>query len=154
MEYNDIFIESKLPKPLNKEELYECIIQAREGNLEARNKVVIHNIKLVINQVLKKFVDTPYEKKELIAIGTIGLIKAADTFNIEKNLLFATYATRCIDNEILMFLRKGKKYLEDESFDNPISSKEDGNELKIEDIIADKNIDYENIVKRRTITRS
>ena len=152
MNYNDIFIKSKLPKPLKKEELFECIRQAREGSLEARDKVITYNIKLVLNQVLKKFANAPYEKKDLVSIGTIGLVKAVDTFDITKKFDFSTYAIRCINNEILMFMRKGKRYLEEESLDQPIGSDKDGKELRVEDTIADEDADFvEDVVKRESL---
>lgn len=108
MEYDDIFIVSKAPKPLPKSELYDYLKKYSLGDVEAREKIIKHNIRLVINQVKKNFPNTPYERKELVSIGLIGLIKGVDTFDIEKKFAFSSYAIRCIDNEILMFLRKEK----------------------------------------------
>lgn len=137
MNYNDIFIESKLPKPLKKEELFEYIRQAREGNLEARDKVITHNIKLVLNQVLKKFANAPYEKKDLVSIGTIGLVKAVDTFDITKKFDFSTYAIRCINNEIYMFLRQVRKTYNLDSLDKIISTDKVGHEMLLKDKVSD-----------------
>ena len=138
MNYEELFIESnKLPKPLSKKELYSYLEQYKQGDLKAREQVIIHNIRLVLNQVSKKFANTPYDKKELVSIGVVGLVKSVDTFDTDKNFEFATYATRCIDNEILMFLRKGKKSAFDQSINTPIGTDKEGNEKKIEDILED-----------------
>lgn len=137
-----VFIEKRSLEPLKRVELYEYIRQARAGALEAREKVIKHNIKLVLNQVFKKFFNTAYDKKELVSVGMIGLIKAVDNFDVSKNFDFSTYAVRCIDNEILMFLRKNKKYLTDESLTKVINVDNDGNEIFLEDMISDKDNDF------------
>ncbi len=143
MKYDDLFIESgKLPKPLSKKEIYSYLEQYKCGNLKAREQVIIHNIRLVLHQVNKKFANTPYDKKELVSIGIVGLIKGVDTFDTDKNFEFATYAIRCIDNEILMFLRKGKKSAFDQSINTPIGIDNDGNEKRIEDILEDEASDF------------
>lgn len=152
MNYSELFIETKLPKPLKKEELIECIKKAREGDLEARDKAIIHNVKLVFNQVIKKFANSPYEPKELVSIGIIGLVKAVDTFDITKKINFTTYAVRCIDNEILMFMRKCNKYLKDESLEQPLASDTEDEGLRVKDTIADENSEFtENILKREIL---
>ena len=117
MNYDDLFIESKLPNPLNNKELISYFEKMRAGDKLAREIIIRHNIKLVLNQILKKFGNSQYEKKELVSIGLIGLVKSVDTFDISKDKQFSTYATRCIDNEILMFMRKGKKYSKEQSLD-------------------------------------
>lgn len=109
MNYEELFIESKLLKPLPKKELYSYLEQCKQGNLKTREQIIIHNIRLVLNQIIKKFANTSYDKKELVSIGIIGLVKSVDTFDLDKKFEFTTYAIRCIDNEILMFLRKAKK---------------------------------------------
>lgn len=139
---NDMFIDQKLPAPLNNEELLECIRCARNGNLEARDEIIIHNIKLVLSLVLKKIANVPYEKKELVSVGIIGLIKATDTFDITKNFNFSTYAVSCINNEILTFTRKGKKFLREESLKQLIVSDSEGKKLSIEDTIAAEDADF------------
>ena len=151
MDYSDIFIGNKLPKPLEKEELFEYIKKANLGDLEARDKVIIHNMRLVLNQVLGKFANAPYEKKELVSIGIVGLVKAVDTFDVTKKIEFATYAIRCINNEILMFIRKGKRYLEEESFEQPIFSNKDGDEIKLEDTIIDEKCNFTKDIERREV---
>lgn len=142
MDYSEIFIGSDLPKPLKQEEFLECIKKARSGDYEARDKVIMHNIRLVLNRVMKKNVDFSYDLQELVSIGVIGLIKAVDTFNIEKNIKFVTYASKCIDNEILMFFRKEKYHLKEESLDETIIGDGDDKKLKILDVIVDENSDF------------
>ena len=137
MEYDDIFIVSKVPKPLPKSKLYDYLKKCSLGDNDAREKIIKHNIRLVIYQVNKKFSNTPYEKKELVSIGLIGLIKGVDTFDIEKKIAFSSYVIRCIDNEILMFLRKAKKYEKDESIYQTIGVDKNGKELTLEDTLKD-----------------
>lgn len=138
MNYEELFIESnKIPKPLPKKDLYSYLEQYKQGNLKAREQVIIHNIRLVLNQVSKKFANTPYDKNELVSVGIVGLVKSVDTFDTNKNFEFATYATKCINNEILMFLRKGKKSAFDQSINTPIGTDKEGKEKKIEDILED-----------------
>lgn len=143
MNYEELFIElNRLPKPLSKKELYSYFEQYKQGDLKAREQIIIHNIRLVLNQVIKKFANTPYEKKELVSIGIVGLIKSVDTFDTDKNFEFATYAVRCIYNEILMFLRKGKKFAFDQSINTPIGTDGEGNAKTIEDILEDDTLDF------------
>lgn len=142
MDYNDLFIDSHLPEPLTKNQVYDYLERYQFGDESAKDEIIKHNIRLVINQVIKRFGTTPYEKKELVSIGLVGLIKSVNTFNISKNVEFATYATRCIDNEILMFMRKGKKYINDGSLEQPIGTDTDGKDLKIEDILSDDSSDF------------
>ena len=142
MNYDDLFIESKLPNPLNNKELIAYFEKMRAGNKLAGEIIIRHNIKLVLNQVLKKFGNSQYEKKELVSIGLIGLVKGVDTFDISKDKQFSTYATRCIDNEILMFMRKGKKYSKEQSLDTPLGSDKDGNDLTIAETLSDETADF------------
>lgn len=143
MNYDEVFIESnKLPKLLTQKELYSYFEQYGQGDLNAREEIIIHNIKLVLNRVYKKFVNTPYDKKELVSIGLVGLVKSVDTFDAGKKIEFSTYAIRCINNEILMFLRKNKKSANVQSIYTPIGTDKEGNEKKIEDIIEDDTSDF------------
>lgn len=142
MQSNDLFIDSKIPKPLKKEEIYDYFEKMKHGDITAREKIINHNIRLVINEVIKKFSNSPYELKELVSIGLIGLVKSVDTFDITKGLQFATYSIRCIDNEILMFMRKGKKYINDTSLEQQIGTDKEGKELRIEDTLSDINSDF------------
>jgi len=150
-DYNDLFVEDNLPNPLEKEELYMYLEKVREGDLKAREEVITHNIKLVISIVQNRFNNTPYEGKELVSVGITGLTKAVDTFKIENGTKFATYASTCIINEILMYIRKNKKYLEDNSFDAPISVDKDGSELKLEDTLIDETVNIESNYEKKEI---
>ena len=138
MNTNELFIDGhKLPKPLSKKEVYELLDKIKQGDEKARAKLVEHNIRLVLSEVTGKFSTVEYDKKDLVSIGNVGLMKAITTFDTSKKVEFSTYAIRCIDNEILMFLRKLKKYANDDSLDRTINHDKDGNELKIEDTLSD-----------------
>lgn len=138
MNTNELFIDShKLPKPLTKQEIYDLLDKIKQGDEKATATLVEHNIRLVLSEVTKKFITVEYDKKDLVSIGNIGLMKAITTFDTSKKVEFSTYAIRCIDNEILMFLRKLKKYANDDSLDRIINHDKTGNELKIEDTLSD-----------------
>lgn len=107
----------------------------KQGDEKAREKLVEHNIRLVLSEVIRRFSTVEYDKKDLVSIGNVGLMKAITTFDTSKKVEFATYAIRCIDNEIFMFLRKIKKYANDDSLDRTINHDKNGNELKIEDTL-------------------
>ena len=139
MNTDELFIDGyKLPKPLSKQEVYELLEKIKQGDELAREKLVEHNIRLVLYEVTGRFKSVEYDKKDLVSIGNVGLMKAITTFDTFKKVEFATYATRCIDNEILMFLRKLKKDQNVDSLDRTINHDKDGNELKIEDTIIDE----------------
>ena len=139
MNTDELFIDGyKLPKPLSKQEVYELLKKIKQGDELAREKFVEHNIRLVLYEVTGRFKSVEYDKKDLVSIGNVGLMKAITTFDTSKKVEFATYATRCIDNEILTFLRKLKKDQNVDSLDRTINHDKDGNELKIEDIIIDE----------------
>ena len=122
-----------LPPPLDRELEESLVIKSNMGDLEARNKLIEHNLRLVVF-LAKKYDNTIYDLEDLVSIGTIGLIKGIKTYKLDKNIKLATYVSRCIDNEILMFLRKNKKRLGEVSFEDSINFDSEGNELKIEDI--------------------
>jgi len=135
--YNEsIFIEDSLPSILSVEELYEYLKEARAGSSIAREKVIEHNIKLVLYRVTKVFSNVPYEKCDLVSVGIIGLIKAVDNFDIEKNFKFSTFASRCIENEILMFIRKMSKHQSNNSLYKSIITDCEGNEILLESVLA------------------
>lgn len=139
MNTDELFIDGyKLPKPLSKQKVYELLEKIKQGDKQAREKLVEHNIRLVLYEVTSRFKSVEYDKKDLVSIGNIGLMKAVTTFDTSKKVEFATYATRCIDNEILMFLRKLKKDQNVDSLDRTINYDKDGNELKVEDTISDE----------------
>lgn len=136
-EENIFFIGSadKLPEPLSKEEEVSYVERSMSGDLEARSKLIEHNLRLVVF-LSKKYENTGIDLEDLVSIGTIGLIKGVNTYKLDKNIKLATYASRCIDNEILMFLRKNKKRRTEISFEDSLSYDSEGNELHLEDILG------------------
>lgn len=139
IEYLPIFYiagSQTLPPPLSPEEEAELIEKlSKEDNLEARQILVERNLRLVV-YIAKKFENTGIGIEDLISIGTIGLMKGVNTFNSEKKIKLATYASRCIENEILMFLRKSNKIKGEVSIDEPLNKDRDGNELLLSDILG------------------
>lgn len=136
-EENIFFIGSadKLPEPLTKEEEVLFVERSMNGDIEARSKLIEHNLRLVVF-LSKKYENTGIDLEDLVSIGTIGLIKGVNTYKLDKNIKLATYASRCIDNEILMFLRKNKKRRTEISFEDSLSYDSEGNELHLEDILG------------------
>lgn len=124
-----------LPPPLKKEIEEDLVRRSNTGDIEARNKLIEHNLRLVVF-LAKKYDNTMYDLEDLVSIGTIGLIKGIKTYKLDKNIKLATYASRCIDNEILMFLRKNKKRISEVSFEDSVNLDSEGNELHIEDIFG------------------
>lgn len=135
-----------LPPPLDQEEEARCIeMLATEGCQSAKSELIEHNLRLVV-YIAKKFDNTGIGVEDLISIGTIGLIKAINTFNPEKNIKLATYASRCIENEILMYLRRNNKTKMEVSIDEPLNVDWDGNELLLSDILGtEEDIIYRDI---------
>lgn len=137
----------KLPEPLSKEEEEFYLTMASDGDLYAKDKLIEHNLRLVVF-LAKKYENTGVDLEDLVSIGTIGLIKGIKTYQMDKNIKLATYASRCIDNEILMYLRKNKKVKTEISFDESLSFDAEGNELRLEDILGtDKDIVTKGIEK-------
>ena len=124
-----------LPEPLSKEEEEETLELASFGDEIAKNKLIEHNLRLVVF-LAKKYENTNIDLEDLVSIDTIGLIKGINTYKMGKNIKLATYASRCIDNEILMFLRKNKKRKTEISFEDSLSYDADGNELHLEDVLG------------------
>ena len=124
-----------LPPPLSTEEESECLKKLENNDLDAKNTLVEHNLRLVV-YIAKKFENTGVGIEDLISIGTIGLIKGINTFNPQKNIKLATYASRCIENEILMYIRKCSNQKCEISIDEPINVDWDGNELLLSDILG------------------
>ena len=124
-----------LPEPLSKAEEEYYLVMAKDGDLFARDKLIEHNLRLVVF-LAKKYENTKVDLEDLVSIGTIGLIKGIKTYQMDKNIKLATYASRCIDNEILMYLRKNKKVRIEISFAESLSFDADGNELHLEDILG------------------
>ncbi len=139
IEYLPIFYiagSQTLPPPLSPEEEEKMIKKlTEENNLEARQTLVERNLRLVV-YIAKKFENTGIGIEDLISIGTIGLMKGVNTFNSDKKIKLATYASRCIENEILMFLRKSNKIKGEVSIDEPLNKDRDGNELLLSDILG------------------
>ena len=125
------------PPPLSAEREAELLIKSQNGDNEARNELIEHNLRLVAH-IVKKYYNTGADQDDMISIGTIGLIKAVSTFNADKGIHLATYASRCIENEILMFFRNQKKTAQDVFISDPIDTDKDGNTLTLIDVIADK----------------
>ncbi|MBQ9181302.1 MAG: RNA polymerase sporulation sigma factor SigK [Bacilli bacterium] len=125
----------KLPEPLSKEEEIYYVKKSMEGDIKARDKLIEHNLRLVVF-LAKKYENTNVDLEDLVSIGSIGLIKGINTYKLDKNIKLATYASRCIDNEILMFLRKNKKRRSEVSFEDSLSFDAEGNELHLEDILG------------------
>lgn len=125
----------KLPEPLSKEEEVKYVELAMQNDEEARNKLIEHNLRLVVF-LAKKYENTNIDLEDLVSIGTIGLIKGVNTYKLDKNIKLATYASRCIDNEILMYLRKTKKKRTEISFEDSLSFDGEGNELHLEDVLG------------------
>ncbi len=125
------------PPPLSAKKEAELLEKSHNGDNEARNKLIEHNLRLVAH-IVKKYYSTFAEQEDLISIGTIGLIKAVETFKSDKGIRLATYSARCIENEILMFLRNQKKTSQDVFISDPIDTDKEGNALTLIDVIADK----------------
>ncbi len=124
-----------LPEPLSKEEEEYYLELKEDGDVFAKDKLIEHNLRLVVF-LAKKYENTNVDLEDLVSIGTIGLIKGINTFSRGKNIKLATYASRCIDNEILMYLRKTKKQKTEVSIDASLSYDSEGNELHLEDILG------------------
>ena len=139
MNTDDLFMNGyKIPDPLSSQEVDELLEKIKQGDECAKEKLAKHNIRLVLFEVLGRFKTVECDKKDLVSIGNVGLMKAITTFDISKKTKFSVYAVKCIDNEILMFLRKLKKERNVDSLDETIGYDKNGNELKIKDIISDK----------------
>ncbi|MCI9148854.1 MAG: sigma-70 family RNA polymerase sigma factor, partial [Hungatella sp.] len=121
-------------KPLNAREERECLERLKEGDQEAKNMLIERNMRLVAH-VVKKYQYTDYETEDLLSVGTIGLIKAVNTFNADRGSRLATYAAKCVENEILMLLRAHKKYSREVSLYDPIGVDKDGESVSLVDVI-------------------
>ncbi len=124
-----------LPQPLTREEESELLLQLKEGKYRVRKILIERNLRLVV-YIARKFENTGIDIEDLVSIGSIGLIKAVNTFDVSKRIKLATYASRCIENEILMYLRRNNKRRSEISFDEPLNVDWDGNELRLSDIFG------------------
>lgn len=145
-----------LPPPLTKEEEARVFELMKTDDKKARDLLIVHNLRLVV-YISKKFENTGIGMEDLISIGTIGLIKAVKTFCVEKNIKLATYASRCIENEILMFLRKTSQRRNEISIDEPLNVDWDGNELLLSDVLGENddnlNAGIESEVERQLLSQ-
>lgn len=135
---NDVFYinsNESLPPPLTKEEEQNLYNEISQGKESSKNKLIVHNLRLVV-YIAKKFENSGVPIDDLISIGTIGLIKAVNTFSPERSIKLATYASRCIENEILMYLRKTSNMKNEVSIEEPLNTDWDGNELLLCDILG------------------
>lgn len=138
LKYSECFFvgsTDKLPPPLKKEEELSYLIKLQNGDEKARDVLIEHNLRLVVF-LAKKYETSGYDLEDLVSIGSIGLIKGINTYKIDKNIKLATYASRCIANEILMFLRKNKRGKSEISFEDALNYDSEGNELHLEDILG------------------
>lgn len=128
------------PQPLSTQEEEQLLQGMREGDLTCRNRLIEHNLRLVAH-VVKKYSNTIYDADDLISIGTIGLIKAVDSFKQDKGIRLATYASRCIENELLMLMRSSKKQSKEVSLFDPIGSDKEGNTIQLLDVCIAEEVD-------------
>lgn len=124
------------PKPLTPEDELDCLIKMKKGDKSARDKLINHNMRLVAH-VVKKYSGAA-DTDDLISVGSIGLIKAVDSYELNKGTQLATYTARCIENEILMLLRANKKHKNDVYLSDPVGTDKDGNELSLMDLLSEK----------------
>lgn len=125
---------NSFPPPLSNEKEKKYLEELKNGNTEAKNELIVHNLRLVAH-IIKKYNSNADEQEDMISIGTIGLIKAINSYNLEKKTKFATYAAKCIENEILMYFRANKKSANDLSLNEPIESDADGNPITLMDVM-------------------
>ncbi len=123
------------PRPLTAQEERDCLERLKSGDMKAKNELIEHNLRLVAH-IIKKYYANSNDQDDLISIGTIGLIKAVNTFDSSKGIRLSSYAARCIENEVLMFFRSSKKTAQDISINEPIDTDKDGNALTLMDVMA------------------
>ena len=138
---------SSFPKPLTAKEERQALAAMRQGDRQARQQLIEHNLRLVAHIIKKRYAGAR-EQEDLVSIGTIGLIKAVDTFNSDKGPRLATYAARCIENEILMHFRAGKKTAQDVSLSEPIDTDSEGRPLTLMDVLAGEDTIVEDLDRK------
>ncbi len=132
------------PRPLTAQEEKDCLERFKNGDMKAKNELIEHNLRLVAH-IIKKYYANSNDQDDLISIGTIGLIKAVNTFDSSKGIRLSSYAARCIENEVLMFFRSSKKSAQDVSMNEPIDTDKDGNALTLMDVMATEDNILENL---------
>lgn len=140
------------PKPLSEEEEREYLIKAKNGDIKARNKLVEHNLRLVAH-IIKKYYAVNTDQDDLVSIGTIGLIKAINTFDVDKKVKLSSYASRCIENEILMHFRNQRKTSQNVSLEDAIDTDKDGNALKLMDLLSVDDNFIDNLDKKMNLQK-
>lgn len=143
---------NSFPQPLEPKQERDCLLRMARGDEGARNTLIEHNLRLVAH-IVKKYDNTRLENDDLISIGTVGLIKAINTFDMDKGVKLATYAARCIENEILMQLRSMKKNRDDISLEEPLGVDQEGNELSLMDILGCQSDMFEKVNQRIEVAR-
>lgn len=142
---NYMFSAESLPEPLPTENEIELVKEFQEKNdLSAKSKLIEHNLRLVM-YIAKRFENNKLDMQDLVSVGSIGLIKAVDSYKPDKNIKLATYASRCIENEILMFLRKANKTINDLSLDDGLVNDDEGNSLSLGEMIPDEHLIYDEV---------
>lgn len=142
---NYMFSAESLPEPLSSETEANLVKEFQENqNLSAKSKLIEHNLRLVM-YIAKRFENNKLDMQDLVSVGSIGLIKAVDSYKLDKNIKLATYASRCIENEILMFLRKANKTINDLSLDDGLVNDEEGNSLSLGEMIPDEKSIYDEV---------
>ena len=142
-----------LPPPLEEEVERELLNKVQLGDIDARNTLIVHNLRLVVF-IAKKFESTKINIEDLISIGSMGLIKGVQTFKMEKNIKLATYASRCIENEILMYLRKTQRARKEYSLDEVLSVDSEGNEMVLSDVLSsDEDLALTKLTKEEDIRK-
>ncbi len=151
--FSCVYSGETFPKPLTREEEEKYIKEYQEGSIDAKNILIEHNLRLVAH-IVKKYTNFQKDSEDLISIGTIGLIKGISTFKDGKGTKLVTYCARCIENEILMYIRSSKKYNKDIYLQDTVGVDKDGNEVTLQDKVADDsiNIDEEVFLKMQTKT--
>lgn len=139
---NELFIKLDLPEPLSEEELHYYYQRYHAGDKQARDEIITRNIRLVIYRVVRRFQTTPYERQELVAVGLQGLIKGVDTFDLNRNIGFSTYAITCIDNAILTFIFKNNEHLNDCSLDQPFKIGKNDSKIDRKENLCDHAADF------------
>ena len=141
------------PQPLSAREEREYLERYRSGDPEAREELIKRNMRLVAH-IVKKYQNSEYEMEDLLSVGTIGLIKAVNTFNMEKGSRLATYAAKCVENEILMLFRAGKKFSKEVSIYDPIGTDKDGETVSLMDVLEVQDRDViEQIINKQDVKR-
>ncbi len=140
------------PRPLSKKEEAEALRKAAEGDKQARDLLVEHNLRLVVH-IIKKYYSAVNDQDDLVSIGTIGLIKGINSFKYDKGARLATYASRCIENEILMYFRAQKKIAQDISMNEPIETDSEGNPLTLADIICVEDTIVDDLQEKSDVKR-